>query len=308
MPEIVEVCLTALYINQTFKNKQITNITVNSGRYAKTPIVGLAELKKNLPVTVIRVNSKGKFIWFVVKNAAGRKFYIMNTFGLTGSWGIEKRPHSHVDLTFSDNKHLYYIDPRNFGTLEITDSKDKLLKKLDSLAPDLLKIAFTHDEFYERVVNYVTKNTKRHDDKIVEVLMDQKKGSSLGSGIGNYLAAEILFNAKMSPHTKIGQLYKDKTLANKLGDSIKKILKSVYMTAEVGYLEHLDPDLEAFVKQLRARIKKKPASRYNYHPDVETYRNFRFRVYRQKKYKEHDVKAEEIIKGRTTYWLPAQQV
>ena len=139
--------------------------------------------------------------------------------------------------------------------------------------------------------------------------MKQKK-PSLGSGIGNYLGVEILLHARISPHTKIINIYNDKSLSDKLAESIKYILKSVYLTGDIGYLEHLDSDLSKFVKILRTHIKNNPKNKYNYHSDVILLNNekFKFNVYRQKKFEGHDVVGEEIIPKRTTYWIPDLQV
>ncbi len=310
MPEIVEVCLTAIYLNYVLKNKELTDINVLSGRYTKKNIVGLSTIKAKLPLKIKKVNSKGKFMWFELED----DFIIMNTFGLTASWGFKERTNSRVAFKIKDtvkntNKNLYFIDPRNFGTLEITSHREKLDSKLDSLSPDFLKTSFTEDEFYQRVKDYVERKANRKDDKIVEVLMEQQK-PSLGSGIGNYLAVEILLHAKISPHTKMLSLYNNRSLSDKLSKSIKYIIKLVYLTAEVGYLEHLDPNIEKFVKKLRAKIKDKPDHKYNFHKntDIPKDSKFKFLVYRKKTYKDHPVKADIIIPKRTTYWVPALQV
>src|SRR5690606_16237701 len=99
---------------------------------------------------------------------------------------------------------LYFNDVRNFGNMEITNNIEILNNKLNSLAPDFLKEDFTNNEFHQMIVSYVHVNNKlsqaRMNKEIVKVLMDQ---NSIGSGIGNYLVAEILFKAKISPYTKL---------------------------------------------------------------------------------------------------------
>ena len=193
MPEGVEILITSLYLNSKFKNKYITDITVLSGRYLKTPIKGLDKFIKKLPLKIRKINSKGKFMWFDVYDKTNT-YYIMNTFGLTGKWVGGKTTLDNHDssrimirimITMEKNDkiyQLYYSDPRNFGTLEISNSINKLDKKLNSLGPDFLKTSFTNKEFYQRIYKYIHTNTgkiskKREDKEVVKVLMDQKLGS-----------------------------------------------------------------------------------------------------------------------------------
>ena len=139
--------------------------------------------------------------------------------------------------------------------------------------------------------------------------MDQKLGSGLGSGVGNYLAVEILYHAKISPRMRMKYIYRNKKLAYKLSQSIKYITKLSYMTGDVGYLEHLPKGMTKWLKKLRNEIKKNPNHKYNYHKDTDISNDiFSFKVYRQKKDPlGNTVTADKIIPGRTTYWVKAVQ-
>ncbi len=82
------------------------------------------------------------------------------------------------------------------------------------------------------------------------------------------------------------------------------------MTADVGYLAHLSDELDDWIKNLRNKIKKSKDHKYHYHPDIKLGKaKFKFNIYRQNKDpKGNKVKAEkDIIKGRTTYWVPKIQ-
>ena len=340
MPEVIEVYLSAQYLNSKFKNKYITNITVLSGRYLKTPMKGLDNIIKKLPLKIKKVSSKGKFMWFELYDKKNR-YYIMNTYGLTGKWvadedttfrvadedttfrvagsdtddSLDNHNSSRVMITIEKNDkiyQLYYIDPRNFGTLAITSDKNKLDAKLSSLGPDLLKTSFTDKEFYQRINKYIHTGTtfkklskKREEKEVVKVLMDQKLNSGLGSGIGSYLAIEILYHAKISPRMKMKYIYRNKRLAYKLSKSIKYIIKLSYLTGNIGYLEHFPPSMINWLRKLRNEIKKNPDHKYNYHKDTNIGNNiFSFKVYRQKKDPLGNiVTADKIISGRTTYWV-----
>nr|QBK88454.1 MAG: formamidopyrimidine-DNA glycosylase [Mimivirus LCMiAC01] len=316
MPEIVECLITALFLHHKFKNKQITKIKILSGRYKKTPIKGLSGFKKNLPLTIKKIDSKGKFIWFSLYNQ-DNDYYIMNTLGLTGSWTLTKKKHSRISFTIKKNDRtykLYYTDPRNFGTIKMTTNKKMLDDKLISLGPDFLKTSFTKQEFFNRIEKYIHKKNgtislPRANRHIIKVLMDQKASGGLGSGIGSYLAVEILYHAKISPLKKMKYIYRDKKLAYQLAKSIKYIIKLAYITADIGYMAHLDNTMAEWVKKLRKKIRQNKNHKYNYHPGVKLGNNiFKFRVYRQK-FDPHGNKVTpgKIIPGRTTYYSPAVQ-
>lgn len=308
MPEVVEVCLTALWLNDKLHNKIITNMNILSGRYTRHPLHGSDLFKKNKPFRVIKVDSKGKFLWFVLEDKKKNNYFILNHFGLEGEWGFTKYKHSHVLFQIKDNIDLYFTDSRNFGTIEITNDVHKLNKILDTLGPDFLKEKFTNQDFYNRIVDFMTTDnhkiiTPKANKKIITVLMDQKINTGLGSGLGNYLAPESLYRAGISPHTKIKELYDNQALSNNLAKAIKYTVKLAFMTADIGYLSDLDDEMSSFVTKLR----KNKKTNSTYHPDtkIKSKDVFTFNVYRQKKDPlGNTVKADKIIPGRTTYWVP----
>jgi formamidopyrimidine-DNA glycosylase len=67
--------------------------------------------------------------------------------------------------------------------------------------------------------------------EIVKILMEQEDNNAIGSGIGNYLVAEILYDAKISPHKTLVEIYKNDKLIKSLTKSIKYITKLSYTTS-----------------------------------------------------------------------------
>ena len=69
----------------------------------------------------------------------GKSIYMMNTFGMTGRWSFHENPSSRLKFVVQSNTDpskkydLYYVDPRNFGTIEFTSNELLLQKKLDHL-------------------------------------------------------------------------------------------------------------------------------------------------------------------------------
>lgn len=306
MPEVCEVCLTAMFLDKKLKNKKITSIKVLSGRYSRNELEGLKDIQKSLPITIIKVNSKGKFLWFEMKNK-NDDYYLMNTFGLEGEWGFTKYKHSHIEFTIKSNsgkiQKLYFTDQRNFGTMKFTKDSNELDKKLSMIGDDLLKTPFTNLQFYHKIKEYLKKNNKRADKPIIKVLMDQTSRSGLGSGLGNYLAPEILYRAKISPHTKIGKLFKNRSKVYRLAKTIKYVVKLCYLTNLFGGSKQFD----TFLNNHYQRVIDNKAP--NYHKDIDIGNDeFEFLVYRQDyDLKGNKVKADKIINGRTTYWVPTVQ-
>jgi formamidopyrimidine-DNA glycosylase len=287
MPEVAEVALSAEILSHYFLNKQLLAVDLISGRYTKilpngtqNKPKGYDEFVQALPLKLTKIDSKGKLLWFEYKNAKGKMYYVMNTFGLHGLWSTIQPRHLRVAFSFSNNMAAYYGDQINYGTFQFTDNKDILDKKLKSLGPDFLK-----DD------NFTLDKITSYDKPVVELLMDQKK---LGSGIGNYLVAEILYRAKISPHRK-GSSLKPKEIRD-LTYWIKYITKLSYAQNDIGYMVNLAGDVK--------KLKKK-----NYHPDIVLDGNdFEFQIYKQKNDPlGNPVKADSIIKGRNTYWVPAIQ-
>lgn len=303
MPEGIEVYIIAKYLNAHLKNKKLTDITFISGRYVKKPLPNLDLLSTN--PTIKRVRSKGKFMWFELSNNTTNttNTYIFNTFGLTGLWSFTKSKNNTDRIIFHINntQKLYFSDARNFGTMKITNDVNVLTKKLKSLGPDLLKTSFTDNEFHNRLYKFI----KKKDKQIVKVLMNQTSSGGVGSGIGNYLVAEILYHAKISPHTMVKTIYNNKQLSDNLSKSIKYIIKLSYLTTHSGYIENFDNHLMNWLNRRRLRDHQT----HQPHPDINIGDNiFEFKVYRQKKDPlGNKIKVDKIITGRSTYWSPKVQ-
>ena len=279
MPEVAEVALTAQILEKYFLGSKLKKIEYVGGRYMRGSPDGYDEFILDLPMKVTSVNSVGKFMWFELSRK-NKTWYIWNTFGLTGMWSLYEPKYLKAKFTFSNGLVAYFSDMRNFGTFKYSSDKKALDKKIKELSPDLLKC----DDFN---INVVLKYKK----KLVKILMDQK---AVGSGIGNYLVAEILYRAKLSPHRLGSSLTKAEL--EKLKYSIKYTIKLAYTKNHIGYMINLEEESD--------NIERK-----NYHPDIKLKpKDFQFKVYGQKVDKKgNPVKPDKIIDGRTTYWVPDVQ-
>ena len=273
MPEGPEVKKTVDYLKSAFKNNEsIKDIEIVSGRYAKEkPFAGFNDMKIELPLKVSKVSCKGKFIYFFFDDMTS----LWSTLGMSGAWQSYPTKHTRVIITTSEDQKVYYNDIRNFGTLKYVTSVTELTTKLSSLGPDILGEFDSFENFRSEFVKGIIKKPKK---TIAENLMNQ----SLVSGVGNYLKAEILYHAEVSPHRTVSSL--------------------------------TDTELHALALFSQLIAKK---SYENGGATISTYRNSngekglysrRFAVYNQK----YDLEGNEVIKEttkdkRTTHWVPSIQ-
>jgi len=180
----------ALQLSEEVSSKNLIDIVVKSGRYTKKPIEGMQEILPQTPLKIRGAGVHGKFIFFLLDE----EWSIWNTLGMTGGWSRKSAKHSRVQLVLEDGP-IFFNDSRSFGTLKFVRGKQPIIDKLNSLGPDLLASECADDLF----ANSIRRKNKK---TIVEALMDQ----SVVSGVGNYVKAEALYLAKISPHRAVSSL------------------------------------------------------------------------------------------------------
>ena len=224
MPEVKEIRKFADFIKKKIKNKKIIEINILNGRYKKhAPFVNYNLLIQQLPLKVIDVKTKGKFLYIILS----KNLYLFNTLGLSGGWCYQKNNSNnfefsdtldeytnylpeqsisnyltnainHLNVEFKTNYgSLYFYDVLSFGTLKIVDDEKHLNKKLNEIGPDIMDDNTDLFLFKNQILNYRNLNKE-----IGIVLLNQK----VISGIGNYLRSEILYISKINPFTQVSQL------------------------------------------------------------------------------------------------------
>jgi len=213
MPEVVEVRKTADFLKKIMINNNLTDINILKGRYKTHGAFELYnKLKSSLPLKIINIQTKGKFMYITFENG----LYLFATLGLTGGWVsvhneliefpkiIEYSSDTsqfhkvainnlNVEFIINNGYHVYFFDSLSFGTLKVMDNSSSLTKKLSELGPDIMECSF--EEFKEKIL-------KKPDGYIGNVIVNQK----LISGIGNYLRSDILWLSGISPFRKVKNL------------------------------------------------------------------------------------------------------
>jgi formamidopyrimidine-DNA glycosylase len=279
MPEGPECRAIATLLGNTTTDLLLTDVALVSGRYSKNPFTGYDDLKAALPLKVKGVGVKGKFIFWSFEDGT----YLWNTLGMSGTWASKNNSkYGRVKFTLTgkspiggpsfdeDNPlEIFYDDRRNFGTLKYIKTVEETEKKLASLGPDMLIEKVSDELFKERI-------TKRPTWDICKALMNQ----TVVCGVGNYVKADALWLAGISPHRKVKDLTDDEI--GTLRVAIQEVLKSSYLSGGNTTLVLEDDSL---VDKHRTRLV------YAYPSDI--YGNVVIR--------------EKTSDGRTTHWVPEIQ-
>ncbi len=207
MPELPEVTWMVDKINKKFKGCLLKRIKVVSGRYMNREIKDIDIFKRAI---IDKIENKGKFIYLVLHNGVT----IWITLGLSGILTEHKDEYTRIKFT-TDCGYFYLNDMRNFGTISFNSVKS-LEKKLKRLGPDPLHEKFPFKKFKERYTK------QKQNQKIGDVLLKQ----DFVSGIGNYLRAEILYRARVSPHCKLRDISES---------YLKKIHALIYSVVKESY-------------------------------------------------------------------------
>lgn len=262
------------------------------GRYTSKAPSGFLEFNRLIDrdgwVRVSDVDVKGKFMWWALSfgKLSEPTWWMHVTYGMSGRWeryseAIRNTDDKHVTAYFRYSRNssishtdgkLVFTDPRHFGTLKFINDKKVHDAKLASLGPDMLGDPPDDALFKERLLKRPTKT-------LAEVLMDQK----IVSGVGNYIKAEALYRAKLSPHRTPDSLTAEDFAL--LRSSVVDVMQESYAAKGATIRTYATVDGKAGAAQ------------------------FAFNVYGRAKDPEgRDVVKEETRDGRTTHWVPTVQV
>ena len=272
MPEGAEVKIIGEGLAKKIGIRRLVNVEAITGRYTKKSISGLdllrQKIKTNGSIKVTGVGVKGKLIFWMLSD----EIFLLNTLGMTGTWTkMLNHKHARVRFEFDVGDPVFFVDSRNFGTIKFIFDKREFVKKLDSLGPDMLSESVTIEQFTAAL-------DKKPHWTLAKVLMNQ----SILCGIGNYVKAESLYRAKLSPWRIVGSLSSREMKA--LNQCIQLVLQQAYADHGASITSYKDTD-------------GKNGSAVS-----------RFMVY-DKKFDPHGNKVikEETHDGRITHWVPTVQ-
>lgn len=153
---------------------------------------------------VTSVSQHGKKMYWHFPNST-----VTFSFGMTGNFTQQQTTHSRIEFHFEDDSKIFFTDIRKFGSVKV--EKAPVLSGIDPL---------THKFTVNALTQLLKDNSKQ---RIGEYLLDQNGIC----GIGNYLRAEILYRAKISPWASCGSL-NSQNIAD-LHRIIPEILNEAYL-------------------------------------------------------------------------------
>ncbi len=287
MPELAEVETVRQQLEKHLvghKIKEITTDPADRFLFAFAPIPEVTKALKG--AKIIGTGRKGKYFWLKLNRKPWPIFHL----GMSGNVAIldpkAKKQHERIwggaKLWSEENKtyrerlwfsrlllkldggiEMAFLDPRRFGRMWLTDDPETH-PRIKALGFDPM-IDFPS-------AKVLAEKLKRRKKSIKSVLLDQ----SLFAGVGNWLADEILYQAKLSPHH----------LAAKLTPAqIKSLHKAVLSVVKKAV--KVQADYERFPKE------------WLFHHRWGKVKN-------SKTSRGHKIVHEEIG-GRTTAWSPGWQ-
>ncbi|MGB3607047.1 DNA-formamidopyrimidine glycosylase family protein, partial [Psychroserpens sp.] len=187
MPELPEVHGYKVYMDSTCLHKTITKFQCRDKRLLKQ---SLSIFEKHLlGKQLVDIQRIGKYLFV---KTSGEKTLVIH-FGMTGRPTYYKeqddRPKfGHIVLTFENGFHFAFENKRKFGWWNLIDSiKD--YKSEHNLSVDARDLSLADFK--------ASLSTRKTDIK--KVIMDQ----SVAAGVGNWMADDILYQAKIHPQKKV---------------------------------------------------------------------------------------------------------
>ena len=214
MPELPEVLHFKHYIESTALNQQMKDVEILNDQILSN--CSVQQFKKHLIDNKFESCSNyGKYLFL---NTTGSLDLVMH-FGMTGSpvyfKNIGHKPdYPRAIFHFENGFKLAFDCPRMLGKLELTKDKEAFTKKKE-LGPDISSDEFSYETFRGLMQN--------RRGMIKSSLMDQH----LMAGIGNEQSDEILFQSKIHPQKKVGDLSE-----NDLQKIFEKILEVIETRVE----------------------------------------------------------------------------
>jgi len=220
MPEGPECTTVAVQLHSILKNAYLTDVSILSGRYLKTLPEGFERLSERLPLQILGVRNKGKFIYMQLE----RDWNVFITLGMSGSFKISTNPYARVQFDYLHDtgeiqveNRVFYSDMRNFGTLKFVQGQEVLEQKLASIGPDMLNAPCSEEQWLNLCERYKRKS-------LVNFLMTQ----SVVSGVGNIYKSESLFLARLHPARTVSSCSQEELL--ELYRAVLQVLKIAYET------------------------------------------------------------------------------
>lgn len=193
MPELPEVEATRLKVDRAARGKRITAVRAKSDPRVLGPLTP-ARLRRELEGARVRATARrGKYFWLEFDRAPALILHLGMAGHIeivrAGEAGEKRNPRSlRIELELDGGTRVRFYDYRRFGRVRLTDDPEHA-PGVVSLGPDPLRRGFPGPAALHAILS-------RRSAPIKALLLDQ----SLFAGVGNWIADEVLYQARLSPH------------------------------------------------------------------------------------------------------------
>lgn len=234
MPELPEVETVCRGLKKAVLNRQIDSIQLRRSDLRIPFPTGLKDIRR---VKITDIDRRAKYILMHL----GDKQTMIVHLGMSGSLTIMKnvslQKHDHMILTLDDKTKIVFNDPRRFGLVDLTKTKNiDQHRFFRHLGPEPLEKEFT--------AAYLAEKLKGKKAPVKLAIMDQR----LVVGVGNIYASEALFEAGIDPRRESRNLQPPeiRKLTTAIRDVLKRAIKAggsslrdyVQANGELGYFQH----------------------------------------------------------------------
>ena len=280
MPEAPELAHSRDRLKNLLEGQALTDLSVGlAGRYLKAPPQGFSEFLATMKLAggprVKEVATHGKFMWWKFNFPhQTENWYLHCTYGMSGGWFTSPSKHTAFIVEYNssgvavtrDTKKVFFNDSRHFGTLKFIKGDADHVKKLRTLGTCVFDPNLTPELFTKRML-------RKPNRTIAEALMDQ----SGVAGIGNYIKAEVLFRAGVSPWRSVTDVTPEEYVA--LHEATAHVVQGSYESQGATIKTYKTADGSSGKGQ------------------------FTFKIYSKKLCPTgHQTRNEETPEGRTSWW------
>lgn len=250
MPEGDTVLRTVDWLKSLFNGDLTDYHLIGFQRYSKPasgnkkavirfPLVKPSDLQPALDGKLLDIYCKGKFYFIEFEGEVS----VVAHHGLKGKWTLEVELNTQFGFTFAkltetgeiitETEVKIYFTNVLSGDFQILKTRAELQTKLNTLAPGFIgRDLLTEADWLQRLNRFTDKKRLR------DILFDQ---NAVCSGLGNYLLAELLYELRIHPEAKLGDL--DAQMKSQMYHTAKRIMIEFYeQTREkVVYKKKTDP-------------------------------------------------------------------
>jgi formamidopyrimidine-DNA glycosylase len=264
MPELPEAEAARRLAHRTLVGTRIEEVRAADDRIVFCGVSPRAFASRLRGRRVIATRRRGKYIWFVLDKRPWPSMH----FGMGGHFFVYQKPSDRppywkMELLTDRGDYFAMTNPRRLGRIRLQDDPEHE-PPISLLGFDPLLDLPALRTFRERLA--------RRRAPIKAVLLDQ----SFAAGVGNWIADEVLYQARIDPRRLAADLTPDE--ARRVRDALRKIVRRAVA---------VDADKDSFPREWLFH------HRWGRKAQAVTARGEKI--------------VHTVIGGRTTAWVPAVQ-